>query len=72
MPATWNVERWTQNEDGSYSRRVTGGLADLAEQGYSSWTKDDLAEELEKRDLPKSGTKAELVARLEEADAETD
>jgi SAP domain len=36
---------------------------------YGAWTKDQLAEVLAARNLPKSGTKDELVARLEEADA---
>jgi ribosomal protein L22 len=40
------------------------------EGGWESLKVDELKEELEARGLPKSGTKAELVARLEEADAE--
>ena len=40
------------------------------EEGWDSLKVDELKEELEARDLPKSGTKAELVARLEESDAE--
>jgi hypothetical protein len=38
-------------------------------EGYAEWTKDELQAELEKRDLPKSGNKDELIARLEEDDA---
>jgi ribosomal protein L22 len=37
--------------------------------GWESLKVDDLKAELEARELPKSGTKAELVARLEEDDA---
>jgi hypothetical protein len=38
------------------------------EDGKPVWTKEDLEEELQKRDLPKSGTKAELIKRLREDD----
>jgi ribosomal protein L22 len=40
------------------------------EGGWESLKVDELKEVLEARGLPKSGTKAELVARLEESDAE--
>jgi ribosomal protein L22 len=40
------------------------------EGGWGSLKVDELKEVLEARGLPKSGTKAELVARLEESDAE--
>jgi ribosomal protein L22 len=40
------------------------------EDGWESLKVDELKEVLEARGLPKSGTKAELVARLEESDAE--
>ena len=43
--------------------------ADEPEPGYSSWTADQLRGELELRGLAKSGSKAELVQRLEEDDA---
>ena len=39
------------------------------EEGYESWTNAELSEELERRGLTKSGTKAEMVARLTEDDA---
>jgi ribosomal protein L22 len=39
------------------------------EGGWESLKVDELKQELEARGLPKSGTKAELVARLEEDDA---
>jgi ribosomal protein L22 len=42
----------------------------MPEGGWESLKVDELKEELEARGLPKSGTKAELIARLEEDDAE--
>ena len=35
---------------------------------YEEWTNEELSEELKARELPHSGNKAELVARLEEHD----
>jgi hypothetical protein len=46
-----------------------GEYSDDLDEPYSEWTNDDLRDELEKRGLPKSGNKDELVARLEESDA---
>lgn len=37
---------------------------------YDTWKKDDLVEEATKRELDASGTKAEIIARLREDDAE--
>ena len=54
---------------------ATAPAGDLdEEQGgyYDGWLKDDLQDELVKRGLAKSGTVAELVARLEEDDAAAD
>ena len=42
---------------------------DAPEGGWESLKVDELKEQLEARDLPKSGKKDELVARLEEHDA---
>jgi ribosomal protein L22 len=42
----------------------------VPEGGWDSLKVDELKDVLEARGLPKSGTKAELVARLEESDAE--
>jgi hypothetical protein len=39
------------------------------DEGYQSQSVDDLKDELRRRDLPVSGNKDELVARLEEDDA---
>jgi len=38
-------------------------------EDYNEWTGDQLRKELETRGLPKSGTNATMVARLEEDDA---
>lgn len=70
MSHQWNAERWVQNEDGSYSRNRSAGLIAAVEEGYAAMTKEQLSEELDSRGLAKSGTKAELIARLEEADSE--
>lgn len=40
-------------------------------EDYNDWTNDQLAWELGNRSLPKSGKKSDLVARLEEDDANT-
>ena len=67
--------------DGSTAPDETGGTSREAEQAnlqiteeepdddYDSMTNDDLREELEDRDLPTSGNKADLIARLRENDA---
>ncbi len=36
----------------------------VSEPDYEAWTKTELQEELAKRELPTSGTKAELITRL--------
>ena len=67
MPVhTVGDQRWThsgENEGGDpmYTRVV--------EQpgGYEDFTKDELQQLLRNRDLPVSGTKDELIARLEDA-----
>ena len=43
--------------------------ADEPEPGYEDWTAEQLRGELELRGLAKSGSKAQLVQRLEEDDA---
>lgn len=51
---------------------VTAGTTETTteeEGGYETWSNDELSAECESRGLAKSGTKAELVARLEEDDA---
>lgn len=42
---------------------------DEPDDDYENWTNEDLRDELENRDLSKSGNKQELVARLREDDA---
>jgi len=39
---------------------------------YDEMAKEELQEELDRRDLPRSGNKAELIERLEEAEANGD
>jgi ribosomal protein L22 len=48
---------------------VSPDRIDAPEGGWESLKVDELKEQLEARDLPKSGKKDELVARLEEHDA---
>lgn len=64
----WSEDRWLRNDDGSYSRRIGG--SSVADAGYEDMTKAELSDELEKRGLPKTGNKDDLVARLEDADAD--
>lgn len=40
------------------------------DESYSDWNVDQLKEELKTRELPVSGSKEQLVQRLEESDAE--
>lgn len=47
---------------------LEGTAADDEAQGYEAQTVEDLKDELRERDLPVSGTKDELIARLEEDD----
>jgi len=48
---------------------LEGTAADDAERPYEEWTNEELSAELEARELPHSGNKAELVERLQEDDA---
>lgn len=67
MPAEWDANRWRQNEDGSYTRHAS---ISLVVGDYSTLTKAQLAEELGRRGLAKSGSKDELIARLEADDTD--
>jgi hypothetical protein len=69
-----------QGHDPKLEAEVTGGTAEADEAvgdvdadgevtGYESYTKAELADELERRGLPKSGNVPELVERLEADDA---
>lgn len=51
--------RYSKHSAGPMTRHSGSYLPD-----YTSWTKDSLVMELERRKLPKSGTKKELIARL--------
>lgn len=61
-------KRFKQNPDGSFNR-LAAAQAEHAAGAYDELTKAELEEALEARDLPKTGNKADLIARLEEADA---
>lgn len=65
MPAEWNAERWSRNEDGSYSRTTVNGSQETTSD-YSVLTKEQLQAELEERGMAKTGNKDELIARLQE------
>jgi SAP domain len=70
MPAR-DTSRWTQTERGTwrYTPNKVVEAEDSSDEGYEGMTKAELEDELASRDLPKSGTKAELIARLTEDDA---
>lgn len=60
-PASDSVDAARLNEYGD-------DLSDTEDVSYEDMTNDDLRAELEKRGLPKSGNKQEMVERLEEDD----
>lgn len=69
MPNRWQSDRWTQTGTNSggdpvYSRSNTG----LATREYTEMTKAELQALLKHMALPTSGTKDELIARLEDAE----
>lgn len=45
------------------------GTEPADDEGYGTWSKQELKDELESRDLPVGGNKDELIARLQEHDA---
>lgn len=63
-PEATNPNAATEGEDGA-------GESEADWYGDADTTKDDLINELSKRDLDVSGRKAELIVRLRENDAET-
>ncbi len=70
MPAhTVGDQRWTpsgENEGGDPMYTRVAGQSESA-GGYEDFTKDELQQLLRNRDLAVSGSKAELIARLEDA-----
>lgn len=64
-------KRFTQTGTNAAGDRVYSRLHTVTgaseEDDYESLTKDELQSRLEHMALPKSGTKAELIARLREA-----
>ena len=74
MPATTlGDQRWSHsgyNEDGErVFTRVAGGVTYADEGGYEDFTKDEIQQLLKNRDLPVSGSKAELIERLQAYDS---
>jgi hypothetical protein len=63
------AERQQARDAAKAERQERKQAADEARERYEALTKAELAEEAGKRNLPKSGTVDELVARLVEADA---
>lgn len=55
--------------DGVLETEPEPEAADEVVEGWDAYTKEELVEELRNRELPVSGTKDELVARLNEDDA---
>lgn len=61
--------RYSEHSSGPSTRRGGQYVEEPVSQfDYASLTKAELQAALDSRGLPKSGSKAELVARLEEAD----
>jgi hypothetical protein len=68
--AKWQAAGMDENVKAVDERLAGLGTVEESEEGYASWKNDELAAELEARGLATSGNKADMVARLEENDAE--
>jgi F0F1-type ATP synthase membrane subunit b/b' len=64
------AEREQAREAAKAERQEQKQTADKARERYENLTKAELSEQAAKRDLPKTGTVDELVARLVEADTQ--
>jgi F0F1-type ATP synthase membrane subunit b/b' len=64
------AEREQAREAAKAERQEQKQAADKARERYENLTKAELSEQAAKRDLPKTGTVDELVARLVEADTQ--
>lgn len=65
----WNSDRWQRVGENSAGDPMYGRVVNVqADSTYEDMTKDELQELLRQRDLPVSGNKDELVARLNESD----
>lgn len=75
-PTMENPSGQSQSNQESSTAPLMGGDTQTTEKEsdeeeilpYSEWTKEDLVAECREREIPVSGTKSELVARLEEND----
>lgn len=70
-PNTGDVNTLGRAETGGAVGRMVEQAPSEDEDEYTDLTVDELRDELERRDLPKTGKKAELQERLRAADAAT-
>jgi hypothetical protein len=77
-PVVVDEETGTELREGAYIDHTSptvragheGGVVDRQEGSYESMNKDQLSALLEERQLPKSGTRQDLIERLQASDAE--
>lgn len=60
MSTAWN--QWQQSAEDEDAE---------AERDYEDWTKDEIQDELERRGLPKTGNKPELIEALRADDGDS-
>lgn len=69
MPASVGDQRWSQVGTNAAGDKVYARHGSSAAVTREDMTKEQLSAELESRGLPKTGSKDELIQRLNEADA---